>query len=459
MNTDPSKGHLIIDATHGGVKLACEYKKKHNNVYIYDIYNTLKTKQKNKLKEKNIKILNFLDEINNVDYLNVIYPIHLPLAEDEIAERINNPEIKLNFLTHHKAVKEIAKDLEDILKIEITGVKGKTSSAFILKEIFENKHPMLLSSLGIYYNNDLIEKNISITPANILKLIDVAENKDSKAFIIENSLGTSAIGDIGLLTNIVENYPVANKLRDARTAKSQIFNNNLIAANLKTLENHYEKELEKNRNKINSFSIDNNNADLYCKSVSYGLKRTEIKIDYENIKTVYGNSISGKLSALTFAPSRYHVENVLGAICVALSCEIAEEDIVEGLERFKGLAGRTNIEEIDDKIIIKEINPGINTKAIEYSLNMIKDPEEYNVVLGGDYGITCEEIDEESVIELLSQRDELNLTLTGKLGRSIWIKTNEKFKFVEDYKIAIEESLDKNILFIYRSDYRKLNER
>ena len=457
MNTGPSKGYLIIDATHGGIRLANEYKEKHENVFIYDIYNTLNPSQTKELKDKKVKVLGELDEITGMDCLDVIYPIHLPLKESEIAEKINNSDIELNFMTHHEAVKSIADDLEDILKIEITGVKGKTSSSFILKEIFKEK-ALLLSSVGIYYEDELIERDISITPANTLKLMDIAKDKKPRTMIIESSLGTSAIGEVCLLTNIVENYPIANNLRNAKQAKSQVFNSNLVAVKSETLFHYYKDEYEENKKKINTFSIDDDKANVFCRYVKYGLRKTEMEITYNHVRTVDDELVSGKITVSTFAPSKYHVENILGAVCVALSCKVSEKDISEGLNRFKGLIGRTNIEKVKDKIIIKEINPGINTKAIEYSLDMIENPEDYDIVLGGDYGITCEEINEESVIELMNQRDNLNFVLTGELGKSIWEKNDGKFEFVEDYKEAVETS-DKNILFIYRSDYRKLNKR
>ncbi len=465
MNTDQSKGHLIIDATHGGIKLATEYKKKNPNhkIYLYDIYNTLSQKKITQLKQKKITTINSLQKINNnLKYLEIIYPIHLPLTTQEISKKINKPHIQTTFLTHHQAVKKLFKNLKNVLKIEITGVKGKTSSAFILKEIFNNYNPILLTSLGIIHKNNIIQKNISITPANILTTINTCKNKKYQAAIFENSLGTSAIGDIGLLTNITENYPIAKKLRNAAQAKSQIFKNKLIAINLHTLNKYYKNESTIHKNKINTFSLKNTNANLYCLNIKYGLKNTKLKIKYNNIKTINNKLINGEFKIYTFAPYKFHVENILGAICVALSAEMPETEISNRLKKFKGLPGRTNIKKINNKIIIEEINPGINTKAIEYSLNMIKKPEEFIVIIGGDYGITCEEIKEDKLSKLLNKKKDLNIILTGPLGKSIWKKNNpDKFKFVNNYKKIIKSSLkkDKNILFIYRTDYRKLKNR
>ena len=58
------------------------------------------------------------------------------------------------------------------------GVKGKTTSVFMLKEIFIDENPLILSSLGalLYKDNNeiILKKNISITPANIKETVDLA---------------------------------------------------------------------------------------------------------------------------------------------------------------------------------------------------------------------------------------------------------------------------------------------
>ena len=83
------------------------------------------------------------------------------------------------FKTHHETIGELLRDWAcDIPKVEITGVKGKTSSVFMLKEILIDENPLILSSLGsILYENKreiVLKRNISITPANIKETIDLA---------------------------------------------------------------------------------------------------------------------------------------------------------------------------------------------------------------------------------------------------------------------------------------------
>ena len=140
--------------------------------------------------------------------------------------------------------------------------------------------------------------------------------------------------------------------------------------------------------------------------------------------------------------------------------EIPKEKIIQRLENYKGIPGRTNKRKIENITVIEEINPGINTKAIEESINMISNMDDYLIAIGGDYGITCEEIDEKKVSKYLDNL-ESEIILTGEVGSSINEQMKNKCKVIENYNDVYDIALknNKNLLFIYRSDYRKLKQR
>ena len=462
---------LVIDLTHGGVKIAISLAKKGEKVYCYDIYNTLKDIDKRMLDIYNVELIE-LDDLNEINGdLKVIYPIHLPLSNEDIIKY--NPDLNYNFITHHQSIAEILANWgQDINKIEITGVKGKTSCAFMLKEILIDYNPLLLSSLGalVYENKKeiILQKNISITPANIKESIDLAykfanpicggekKNQIYNCAIFESSLGVTGIGDVGLLTNIIEDYPIAKNKSSASIAKRQIFNCNIVCCEKESLDKYYNTILHK---KINSFSIDDKTANLYVSTVDYSLDETTIDIIYNDIKTKNGEAINGKITVKTFAPGSHHVLNVLGVIGTALSLNINENKIINGLKNYRGIPGRTNKKNIGNITVIEEINPGINTKAIEASINMLPD-DSYIISIGGDYGITCEEIDENAVAKLINNLDK-DIILTGEVGQNILNNVDKKTRFIANpnkvYDFAVENN--KNLLFIYRSDYKKLSKR
>ena len=463
---------LVIDLTHGGVKIAVSLAKKGENVYCYDIYNTLKSIEQRMLDIYNIELIQLEDLKRFNGDLKVIYPIHLPLSIDEIKK--HNSDLNYTFITHHQAIGEILTDWgKDINKIEVTGVKGKTSCVFMLKEIFMDYNPLILSSLGalIYENNKeiILQKNISITPANIKETIDLAyklanpicggQKKDKiyNCAIFESSLGASGIGDVGLLTNIVENYPIAKNKSSASVAKKQVFNCNIVCCDKESLDKYYN---DINHPKINTFSINDKSANLYVKNVDYSLDETKIDIIYNNIKTKNDSIIEGEMTIKTFAPGSHHVLNVLGVVETALSLNISKDMIINGLANYKGIPGRTNKRNIGKITVIEEINPGINTKAIEASINMLNKESDYLISIGGDYGITCEEIDEDSVAKFIENLNK-EIILTGEVGKSISNKITKDILFIEDYNSVFNFAIKnkRNLLFIYRSDYRKLSKR
>ena len=462
---------LVIDLTHGGVKIAVSLAKKGESVLCYDIYNTLKDIDRRMLEVYDVKLIQLEDLADFKGDLKVIYPVHLPLTSSQIESY--NPDLNYTFLTHHEAIAEILKDWgSDIKKIEVTGVKGKTSCVFMLKEILIDDNPLVLSSLGALIYDDkkeiVLKKNISITPANIKETVDLAyklanpvcggEIKDRiyNCAVFESSLGVSGLGDVGLLTNIVEDYPIAQKKSKASIAKSQVFRCPVVCIEKESLDKFYSKI---NHDKVNSFSLNDNRANMYTLNVDYSLDETTIAIEYRNVKTVDGNSINGNISVKTFAPGAHHVLNVLGVVESALALNVDEDKIIKGLKNYRGIPGRTNKKTVKGITVIEEINPGINTKAIEASINMLND-DSYLISIGGDYGITCEEIDEDSVAELINNIDK-EIVLCGEVGKNIKDKITREIPYIDDYErvydIAAENN--RNLLFIYRSDYRKLSKR
>lgn len=470
--------NLVIDLTHGGVKIAISLAKKGKNVIAYDIYNTLKSIDLKMLAVYNVDLIQLGDLADFNGDMNVIYPIHLPLTHEEIISY--NPNLNYTFQTHHEAIGELLKDWgEDILKVEVTGVKGKTSFVFMLKEILIDENPLILSSLGsLLYEDEkeiILKRDISIAPANIKETVDLAykianpicqiaegsvESENRRKYnsaIFESSLGVSGVGDVGVLLNIVEDYPIAKGKSSASEAKKQVFRCKTVVCQKESFDTYYSNV---NHDKVNTFSLTDKFANLYLDSVKYSLDETDMNIIYNNVKTINDNVLSGKINLKTFAPGRHHVSNVLGVALTAISLEIPNEKIIEGIRNYKGIPGRTNKKQIENSIIIEEINPGINTKAIEESINMISNLDDYYVAIGGDYGITCEEIDEDKVSKFL---DTLNckIILTGDVGESISQKMAKKCDVVKNYMdvydIAIKDN--RNLLFIYRSDYRKLSQR
>lgn len=469
---------LVVDTTHGGAILASEFSKKQNfEVFAWDIYQTLSSDVKSALETQGIQLVNesFFDDfpqgklsssLENSE-LMVVAPVHCNLSHPI-------------HMTHHQVVYYLMKDRISVPVIEVTGVKGKTSVVAMLKEIYREENPLILSSLGVEVVKDdkeiNLQKDISITPASIITAWELAEefsrreNYNTGICIFECSLGGTGLADVGVITNIAEDYSISQGKSCASKAKKQMFQSEIVVCDHDSYQKIYSKVLDSHilNQKTNTYSIDKK-SNVTAFNINYGLFETSFQVRVKDLKTREGKIINTSFECSTFAPSEYHLENALSTICSSLSMGTPIEFIVRGLKDFKGLSGRTSIRNNylsggNRKIrVIEEINPGINVTAVKKAVNMIKEYENPALVLGGSYGVTCEEIDEEALSDFLKGLDnEILVILTGELGRSMMDKIKDGVIYHSQIDSAVNMAGEygaKNILLIFRSNYSDLGRR
>ncbi|NYB51200.1 MAG: coenzyme F430 synthase [Methanobacteriaceae archaeon] len=507
---------LMVDTTHGGAVLASEFSKKQGfEVFAWDIYHTLSSEEKAALEDQNVQLVDasFLDKYSQEEFKNppetntfgtgkgdesfsfesggsTIFDGGKSGFEANPLRTAKNDELLVVapvhcnipypvHMTHHEAVRYLLKDRIRVPVIEVTGVKGKTSAVAILKEIYRDENPLILSSLGVEIVKDgrviNLLKDISITPASIITAWKLAEEFSQKEnfrvglCIFESSLGGTGLAEVGVITNIAEDYSIAQKKSCASKAKAQMFESKLVVCDHDSYQNIYSQSSNSPTldQKTNTYSLQEG-SNLTVSHVNYGLFKTSFLVNACDLKTRDGKCINTSFECSTFAPADYHLENVLSAICSSLSMGTHPETIIRGLERFKGLPGRTSINNHyfaahGGVRVFEEINPGINVTAVRKAVNMIQEYEKPALVLGGSYGVTCEEIDERSLSKYLEQvSKEITVILTGELGRSINDKMNSKLIYHSQIDQAVNKARDKgalNILLIFRSNYADLRRR
>lgn len=506
---------LIVDLTHGGTILASEFSKKQDcKVFAWDIYHTLSEEDKAALEVQGIELV---DESFYEDHFNE----NTSLESDNfnISPESDNSNISLEkdnskllvvapvhcnlphppHMTHHQAVEFLLKDKITVPIIEITGVKGKTSTAAMLKEIYRDENPLILSSRGVEVVSDgeeiTLQRDISITPASIITAWQLSQDfyKDKKFHndkfctdkipgvgicIFESSLGGTGLADVGVITNIAEDYTIAKGTSSASKVKLQMFESKLVVCDNDSYQefySHYTSVDPHNsvnhvpvsiNTKTNTSSIgggENDNVNVKAQKINYGLHKTVFNVEVTDLKTIKGKSLNTSFEVSTFAPAQHHLENTLSAITAALSMGTSTDSVTKGLENFNGLPGRTSLCNRSEMTIIQEINPGINVTAVKKAVDMIKGYEKPALILGGSYGVTCEEIDEKSLSNFLADlNDDVFLILTGDLGRSIWEKMGKNYNYYNNIEHALNEADkagSKNILLIYRSNFSELSRR
>lgn len=447
---------LVVDLTHGGIILASELSKKTDaTIMAWDLYHTLEEGAKDSLKSTGIELVdeNFL--LGPIDdELMVVAPVHCQLTVP-------------TELTHHQAVRLLLEDEIKVPILEVTGVKGKSSTVAILKEIYRDNNPLILSSLGVEAvqgeKTTLLRKDISITPASIITTWKLAlkEQFQPGMCIFETSLGGTGLAEVGVLTNLAEDYFIAGNSKRASQAKEQIFQSKIVVCHLETFQSFYSSNNDF-QNKTNTFSVDGE-ANLTTSQVAYGIQETSFIIKINNLKKLSGELVNASIPVKTFAPGPHHLENVLAAVCAAFTMGASEEEIRTGLESFKGIKGRTSILEAENVRIVQEINPGINLTAIKKSVDMMAHYGDMALVLGGQYGVTCEEIDENALSTFLDELSEdITLILTDELGKSLDNKINRVRIYVKDLDDAMDLARElgvNNVLLIYRSHFANIEKR
>lgn len=431
------KNILFSDANHGGLVLLEEYSKyTQNNLFFYDIYDKLSDDEKENISRKfNVTFLSLEEIITDEDSFVKVNPVHMP------------PVICTDF-THHEFVSYLlSKRGIDFKLIQVTGVKGKTTVTSFLRDIFSSHNTLVLTSDRLTFNNSTLVENLSITPASIITAVNLAEEEnvlDSVEYaIFEVSLGVVPNGYISVLTNILEDYPIAGKSSHASAAKSSVFSPGHVICDYDSFKEYYCDEED-----VVTLSYDNNKADIFASDVKYGLENTSFSINY----------LGKKYDITHFALSDFYVNNLMFAISVALMAHIHINKILSGLSSANTISGRNSFKYIKDKVVIEDVNPGLNTTSIKKCVdNLSKFSNEFIVIVGGDYGITCEEIDEEKLAKYLGNVDKNKIVLCGKLGESLLARLNDDYSYFKELGQAIHfclnESDKKIVEVIYRSEY------
>jgi len=143
----------------------------------------------------------------------VTAPVHLD--PDHLLLRRHGPAV-----SHHEAVKWVLDERLPHPFIEITGARGKTTTAHALAALLPGPG-ILHTSTGTYRypERERLWKR-SITPASLIAAVREAE-RIGGWLVAEESLGVTGAGDVAVLTS-PEDYPVAAGKKHAITEKCRL---------------------------------------------------------------------------------------------------------------------------------------------------------------------------------------------------------------------------------------------
>lgn len=414
------------------------FKNTNNNLYFYDTYSKLTDDQKYELTDKyDIKFLSEEYIQKHADEFIIISPVHMPL------------KFRCDY-THHEfsgyLINKIRKDY-DFKLIEVTGVKGKTTTTSLMYDMLDSV--LLLNSKHLIFKSNgeeiLLNDTLSITPASIITALNLAIEHDILSsvdfFICEVSLGITPEADIGVLTNIVEDYPIAQKSTSATKAKESVFKSKSVVCEYECFNKYYKDH------SATLVSLNNTEANVYTTDINYGITESEI-IAMIN---------SHKIRFSCFALSDFYIKNILLALTVL---DILGEDITPDLiKNTSPIKGRGSYYIKDKTLFIEDINPGLNTTSIKGCVDNLKRiSDNFLIIIGGDYGITCEEINEDKLADFVKKLNNNQVILTGNVGLSVNKKLNNTYHYIDTLKNSLKSDKLENyniIGIIYRTEYNK----
>ena len=335
---------LILDMTHGGAILAERFVKRGDEVTCADVYHIATDELK---KETQAKGAGVFDQVPEDDYDLLVAPMHCPeqmfIGEATFRERMSFSRA-VNLFVDRRS-----------FRIEVTGVKGKTSTCYILAHILSaaGKKVYLHSSRGDgpWKNGHEIQCLRSIAPVSILDLPD--EGYD--CIISEVSLGGSGKADIAVITNLIEDYGIAKDTRKASVAKAEVLTDG------KNIVKEEELDIWKAFGDRDFITFSENMKAEGRPSLGKGI---DVSFRYK-----------GKKERAVLEPGYLSMQYMPSFDIVLRICEtmdIPAECIIEGISTFKGVPGRGEISREGDRWYVRDRNPGISHLSMEMTLACLK---------------------------------------------------------------------------------------
>lgn len=344
-NKESPESVIIMDMVHGGDIIAERLLGLGYKVTCADVYNIASQILKDNLISKGATVS---VQVPRADYDLLISPAHCP---DEFMGGSTYKER----MTFNGAVNRLVSGNVPF-RIEVTGVKGKTSTCYLIAHILDScgKKVYLHTSRGDGpYSNGAhsIECLKSIAPTSILTL----PQEGYDIIVSEVSLGGSAKAEISVITNLVEDYGIAKDTRKASVAKAEVLNDdcNFVLEEEEEIWSKYGKKLCLHKDSI-----------AIVDKPKLGQPLT-IRFDYK-----------GKEHTVTLRDdylSLQYVKAIDMALSVCSKLDIDGSSIVSALKSFRGVPGRGEISFADGVWHINERNPGISHISVKRTLECLKE--------------------------------------------------------------------------------------
>lgn len=344
---------LVLDTIHGGKVLAGYLRLAGHDVDTVDVY-----------RGRDGSVTE--EEALGSDYDLIASPVHL----DPDHRLLSIPGARV--VSHHEAAAIVARVPDGTRVIEITGARGKTTTAHALAHIMPGKG-LLHTSRGAYLYPE--RKEIfreSITPATFLKALSAAGGL-CDWIIAEESIGVTGLGELCILTS-GDDYRIAAGKKSALSEKIR----HIIRCKKILLGPGARGAVPRG---------------IYAGDIAE-VSGDRCTFSYAGMSGVFENELlmeDGYREALITA--------------AAAGCILGENPA--GLETFTALEGRLSYCEVDSTAIIDDSNSGTNKNtavaACAYARRVAPDGRGQVLVIGVEADNICEGFPDDEIAAAISE--------------------------------------------------------
>lgn len=435
----------VLDLTHAGIIIVRKLAELGLDVTAVDVYNTMSEDVLLSMRQDfGITVSQTPIPVNTFGLL--VSPVHLdPGYQMLVDAREQGKEV----ISHHQAVGMVlstSRVLEGIKVIEVTGSKGKTSTASLLADMLSRKMAVVLhTTRGLELWTDgrsrLLHLGLSIAPGSILHAIDTMGSLDIHpgCCIFEVSIGGTGYADIGVITTLEPDYAIAKSTARASDAKLRMLDYGKEGG-VFFLNSYDRKSLDKARELGREFFTftdscsQDSQADL---QLAFDGKNVTLSTEKMSLVADLDPSYSASSYTLAFA----------AAGAVALHMGVPEDAVMEVIAGFTGLQGRMQEKSVNDRMLIDNSNSGMDIRSVEraldYGLSRLTKGSTGKVlmVLGEEAAQVCEGLPPEKVAEFIGRRieDVDRLILVGERMKNI---RHERTSYAAHLEDGLEQAMN-----------------
>lgn len=299
-------------------------------------------------------------------------------AEAVVAERACPDARCIIVDSTKKALLDIAEYYRNKFNIKlvgITGSVGKTTTKDMIALVVAEKYKTLKTQGNLNNEIGMPKTLFGLDESYQAAVIEMGMNHKGEI----SRMSMSAHPDVAVITNIgVSHIENLGSKEGILNAKMEILDG--AAYDCPLILNYDDKLLakvgENTERNIIYYSLSKKNCNVYASNIKANGSGVKFNINFNN-----GEKIAAEINC----PGEHNVKNALAAFCVGLVLEIAPEDIVKGLEKFKPEGMRQNITEKNGvKFILDCYNAAPD--SMKASLDVLKQTAGSNrkiCVLGG----------------------------------------------------------------------------